>query len=113
MEMKMPLTRIEPKIATIDASFAKDIADELRRGRELDASPSPSNAPEIIEEVTSIKIMHVTVIWDTWMTIPMEDRARIIMDAYRAVGGDAEARSISVALGLTHQEAARLGIIGN
>ncbi len=54
--------------------------------------------------------MHVTVIWDAWGNVPREGRGHIIFDAYREVGGEEEVRSISIALGLTHTEADRLGI---
>ena len=104
----MPVVRIEPDNISVDSGLVTALADELRRGRSREASPH--DAPNILEEVSLVGLMHVTVIWDAWGNVPREGRGHIIFDAYREVGGEEEVRSISIALGLTHTEADRLGI---
>jgi hypothetical protein len=78
------------------------------------AQPTPqdplANAgdhPIIIETPTGIGDRYrVTVIWDKWGGLPIEDRNRIIMEAYRrSIGSDTV--NISLTLGLTkaqHQQ---------
>ncbi|MEI7880402.1 MAG: hypothetical protein WCI95_05965 [bacterium] len=66
--------------------------------------------PRIIEEQQRRGgFIHVTVIWDEWKNVPVEDRGRIIMDAYERERNDVILK-ITVALGLTSDEAHRLGI---
>lgn len=54
---------------------------------------------------------HITVIWDRWKNQSHQERSEIILDAYEAWQGPGSAQSISVAMGLTQQEAERLGFI--
>ena len=54
--------------------------------------------------------MNVTVIWDAWSDVPRDRRAGIILDAYREARGQEGMLAISVALGLTRQEADKLGV---
>jgi hypothetical protein len=78
---------------------------ELQRG----APTGPPNAPQIVEEENRRHMMHVTVIWDEWRDIAPEQRGKIIMDAYEQAQRDDLLR-ITVAMGLTHEEAERLGV---
>jgi hypothetical protein len=50
------------------------------------------------------------VIWDEWAPLSQQDRSEIIMDAYVRAKGQGDAVRISVAMGLTAAEAARMGI---
>lgn len=86
-------------------SLVAELAAELRRN---DAS-GPENAPKIIEEEQYGGFIHVTVLWDAWKTVEKEERGRIIMDAYDQER-HADIPRITVALGLTNEEAQRLGI---
>jgi hypothetical protein len=67
--------------------------------------------PRIIEEkVRGINRIHVTVIWPKWRDIDPADRSSTILDAYEQARGPEGMLSVSVAMGLTPEEADRLGI---
>lgn len=53
---------------------------------------------------------HLLVIWDVWRSLSQQERSALIMDAYQASYGQASALNVSVAMGLTQDEAAQLGI---
>ena len=53
---------------------------------------------------------HLLVIWDVWSSISQLERSALIMDAYKAAYGETAALNVSVAMGLTQDEAAQLGI---
>jgi hypothetical protein len=55
--------------------------------------------------------VHITVIWDRWNKLSHQERSEIILDAYEKCQGQGSAQSVSVAMGLTQQEADRLGFI--
>lgn len=86
---------------------------ENRLAREF-TSPSedPHAQPIIIAEPPEGQgaITRLFVIWDEWSPLSQQDRSEIIMDAYAGSKGQAEAVRISVAMGLTAAEAARMGI---
>ena len=52
---------------------------------------------------------HLLVIWDAWRTLSQQERSLLIMDAYRDAMGSEAALTVSVAMGLTQDEAVRLG----
>ena len=103
----MPYKLIPAPEPTLDPAYVDAIAQELRLMRP-DGSP---DAPLIIEELTRhSNRIHVTVIWDLWAGVAPEDRSRIILDAYERVRGAASILNLSVALGLTHADAKKLGV---
>lgn len=53
--------------------------------------------------------VHLLVVWDDWHSLSQQERSLLIMDAYRAAEGPEAASLVSVAMGLTQQEAERLG----
>lgn len=74
-------------------------------------SDDPSAQPVIIAEPPGQgPITRLFVIWDEWAPLAQQDRSEIIMDAYVRAKGQPEAVKISVAMGLTAAEAARMGI---
>ena len=77
------------------------LADELR-------FETPTG-PRILEEEQRGGYFHVTVIWDEWEGVEGEERGRIIMDAYEQERAS-DVMKITIALGLTSEEAQRLGI---
>jgi hypothetical protein len=85
---------------------------EQRLAREFAApSDDPHAQPIIIAEPPGEgPITRLFVIWDEWALLSQQDRSEIIMDAYVHAKGQAEALRISVAMGLTAAEAARMGI---
>ena len=74
-------------------------------------SPDENAQPIIVAEPPSpAPISRLFVIWDEWGSLSLQDRSEIIMTAYQAAKGDTDALAVSVAMGLTPQEAQRLGI---
>jgi hypothetical protein len=65
--------------------------------------------PTVIEEELRNGSIYITVIWDEWNDLQTDERGRIIMDAY-ALRRREVLPKISMALGLTSQEASKLGI---
>ena len=53
---------------------------------------------------------HLLVIWDIWRLISQQERSLLVMEAYKAARGVAAALDVSVAMGLTQDEAAQMGI---
>ncbi len=53
---------------------------------------------------------HVFVVWDRWENLEQLQRSEAIMDAAEAVLGKAESLKVTVAMGLTKEEAKRLNI---
>lgn len=98
----MPLIRkpLAPE-STQHRQFVADLAAELQHATQ--------GGPQIVEEEQRGGYLHVTVIWDAWREVEPSERGRIIMDAYEQQRPNDVAK-ITVALGLTHEEAGRLGI---
>ena len=90
-----------PRYRELVAALAK----ELQR----DQPTGPADAPQIVEEEQRSGFLHVAVIWDNWQDVDRADRGKVIMDAYQQQRVDDVAK-ITVALGLTHAEAERIGV---
>jgi hypothetical protein len=87
------------------------LVDALKRELQRNRKSGPRSAPIVVEEeVRGSRNLHVTVIWDRWEGIAPEDRGQVILDAYSEGRGADEMLRVSVALGLTHEEAKRLGV---
>jgi hypothetical protein len=84
--------------------LAERLADELRSNR-------PSGQPLIDEQEFPSGAIRVSVIWDNWDRLPLEDRTAVILRAYEfAEGRDFRAR-IALASGLTVPEAHAAGML--
>jgi hypothetical protein len=84
--------------------LAERLADELRSGR-------ASGQPMIDElEYASGKIS-VTVVWDEWDRLSLEDRTSIILRAYELAEGRGYRDRIALASGLTVPEAYGAGML--
>lgn len=111
----MPYHKISPQTLPADTKLTDELAAELSRPPdELDTesmvSGTPSGVPEIFEEETRRGPVHVTVVWDKWSTLAGEARGNVILEAYRKVQGEDAVRRISIAMGVTRDEAKRLGL---
>jgi hypothetical protein len=85
------------------------LRDELTNGVDNPGSPV------ILEERSPLSSnVGVTVVWERWQTVPLDQRSAIILEAYRRAGLAQPTSDfplgISLALGLTPDEANRLGI---
>jgi hypothetical protein len=96
-------------------NFIKELSDELSSS----AQPTPADPfalagdkPVIFETPTGIgERFRVTVVWDKWGGLAVEDRNRIIMEAYRRVLGP-QAVNIGMTLGITRLQHQKMGTVG-
>lgn len=109
----MPYRQITPQPQRPNhTTLVHSLAQELTLGPDDQrpaGAPVVEEAPNIIEEATSLGNLHVVVIWDAWGHVPPQERGKVIMEAYKTLPGDQFTR-ISIAMGLTPEEAERLGI---
>lgn len=71
----------------------------------------PSKPVIVIDEETGIPgATHVTVIWDQWQGMTQRERSEIIMDACEEAFPEEKVRDITLAMGLTKDEADRMRI---
>jgi len=88
-------------------------ADELTRML-IDEwkSPKESGQPLIVIEGADPEPKHIYVIWDQWGELSQTERSEIIMDVVEHLddGHRTDLSKITVAMGLTTQEAKRMGI---
>lgn len=102
----MTVKRIATHIRPVEsATLTRHLIEEWRR------DTSASQQPYIIEEGRpEIAPFRVHVIWDEWKELDRIARSSIVMDAMEAVYGKQALLNTTLALGLTLQEADRLGI---
>lgn len=102
----MPVTRIEP-----ESRDYPELVSELVCVLRDNKPEGPPDDPDIsIEQIRHSNSLHVTVVWDRWNGIDAEERGRIILDAVAQGLGEAEMLRVTMALGVTKEEARRLGI---
>jgi hypothetical protein len=70
----------------------------------------PATEPDIVIETPGAGTVHIFVKWTRWGELEQTVRSRIILDAYSEVKGEREAQKVTVAMGLTPEEATRMGI---
>ena len=78
-------------------------------------TPNPAAAEPVIIETADVlrpqqTPTHLYVIWEAWRDLTPRRRSEMIMDAYVAVRGRAYALNVTLAMGLTREEADRIGI---
>jgi hypothetical protein len=84
--------------------LAERLADELRHNR-------ASGQPVIDEQEFRSGKIRVTVIWDEWDRLPLEDRTAVILRAYDLAEGPSYRERIALASGLTVPEAHAAGML--
>src|SRR6266540_408393 len=85
-------------------ALAERLADELRSNR-------ASGQPLIDEQEFPTGKIRVTVIWDEWDRLPLEDRTAVILRAYDLAEGRDYRERIALASGLTVPEAHAAGML--
>ena len=76
----------------------------IQRGKSL-------GQPLIVEnQIAQTKSIHVVVIWDLWVNLSPAERSKIILEAYAKAKRLAD-KTITVAMGLTSEEAIRMGFL--
>lgn len=83
--------------------------DELARA--LQWPELTRREPVILEDqIAQTKSLHVVVIWDAWGDLPPGERSNVIRNAY-AKAKRARDATITVAMGVTAEEALRTGLL--
>ena len=102
----MPVKKLVPSGPSPAAqALLNRLVDEWRQ-------PDPNAKQPIIIEQSGGQGQptHLYVVWDDWAPLGSIERSEVIMDAYEQLRGRAGAASVTVAMGLTPDEADRLGI---
>jgi hypothetical protein len=75
-------------------------------------APGTDLEPLILEErVPATQSRHVYVVWDAWRGIAEEERSAIIVEAYTRAEGEDAAAQVTIASGVTPEEARVLGLL--
>ena len=89
-------------------SESLDLVDRLA----AELKSANGTQPVILEEqISATGSRHVHVIWDKWQNISDEQRSRLIVDAYRRAEGENVASEITIAVGVTPEDALSLGLL--
>lgn len=90
-----------------------EVANELLSDSGHNVLLSP-DAPEIFIDATrghrGTESLRVWVVWEKWNGVPEVQRAGVILDAFEKADRKEEAEKITIAMGLTRDEAAALGL---
>src|SRR5262245_28208609 len=85
-------------------ALADRLAGELRSAHEC-------GQPMIYEKEFPTGKIRVTVIWDVWHRLPLEDRTAVILRAYELAEGRDSRDKVALASGLTVPEAYAAGML--
>ena len=101
----MPVRQLTPDRPATYSQLVDQLASEW-------LTPDPVvEQPVILEEPDRQGVLrHVYVVWDAWSALPRETRGEIIMDAAERVKQQPRVADITIALGLTADEADRVQI---
>ena len=100
----MAVIRILTRHAAQHDSLVERLVEELARD-------ARTGQPFVyINNVGQTGSFHVTVVWDAWQDLSAQQRSSIIMDALEQ-HDPAKRGHITIAMGLTGEEARRLGIL--
>jgi hypothetical protein len=102
----MPRKKIGVQLAmtSTNTGLAVKLAEELKRGRDY-------GQPLVYEQEFATKKSRVTVIWDEWAGVSLEERSAIILRGYELAEGADAREQISLASGLTVPEATAAGML--
>lgn len=76
----------------------------------LGRAEGKTDRPLIYHEGGGDRPLRVYVVWDDWQTMNQIERSEVIVDAYEKAFGTDEALNVTLAMGLTSDEARRMGI---
>jgi hypothetical protein len=86
----------------------QELKDRLVAEWRNEAAPNPR--PYIVQEENDQgHVVHVYVVWDEWGDLDQQQRSEVITEAYWEVF-DVQGLALTVAMGLTSEEAKRMGI---
>src|SRR5712672_241582 len=101
----MPRKKIGPQMraGVANGDLADRLAAEVKSGREY-------GQPLIYEQTFRTGKVRVTVIWDAWDGVPLQERSTTILRAYETAEGADSRDRIALASGLTFPEAHAAGM---
>jgi len=102
--MPRKIRGVEEQPRRLIGDLAEQLAGELKSAR-------PSGQPAIEEQTFPTGSIRVTVIWDKWDRVALEDRTAIILRAYELAEGRGYRDKIALASGLTVPEAHAAGML--
>lgn len=101
----MPVRQITPTRSRDHDALVGELAAEWM-------TPSGNPEPIILEERgRDRKLVHVYVVWGKWQHLERIERSEIIMDAAEKKLSPDDVLNISIAMGLTPDEAKRMGLV--
>jgi hypothetical protein len=101
----MPLRKLKPRpIHPMAETLLERLTKEMRHPSEQ------SVEPVIMVEEKPSRVVDLYVVWNEWAGFSMEERSEIIMDAYEAAYGLDHSRWVTMAIGVTPEEAPRYNV---
>src|SRR5437588_9629452 len=95
---------VEVRLGEAPGALAERLASELKRSKEC-------GQPLIYEQEFRTGRVRVTVIWDDWDKLPLQERTATILRAYEIAEGPEARERIALASGLTVPEAHAAGML--
>lgn len=104
----MPVRYLNPEVSVEELTLQHALTDEWSQPSDRSEAPiilldndpiHPQQAPQ-----------HVYVVWDAWVRLNQRERSRLILNSYERVAGLTFAQAVTVAMGLTKDEADKLHI---
>ncbi len=101
---------VERRVGTIERVRTEQLLERLLQ--EWRAQQAGEGEPLIIEEAPrrGERPNHLYVVWSDWNNLTPMERSRLIMQAYAQYRGADLAESVTLAMGLTPDEARHLNI---
>lgn len=101
----MPVKQITPTRSSQHDALVHELLGEWRQPN------AQASEPVILEEAgPNRRVAHLYVIWGKWAHLDRVERSEIIMDAAEKKLSQPDLLEITIAMGLTPDEADRLGI---
>ena len=107
----MAITKL--KKSSLDQNKNRELLDGLVAELQRDEDQSrPPNAPTIYMEESGApdNYTHWYAVWHDFEDVDNQERSRLLLEAVRTVQGLEEALRVTVAMGLTPEEAESLGL---
>jgi hypothetical protein len=94
-----------------DVAFVRELTDAVKAElRRRETQPAPGDAPVVFRDSSGIgKYRHYFVVWDRFSSLSQEIRSSIVLNAVKEVLGKKEALKVTIAMGLTKEEAKNMG----
>lgn len=101
----MPVREVIPKRSTDHQEFVSELSTEWSK-----PNPTAVEPAIYLERDRDGRVAHVYVLWEKWASVDRTERSEIVMDAAEKVLPKDDVLNISIAMGLTAEEADRLGL---